>query len=295
MRVHRVIGPVAVCAVSVATAAQAPPNVEELLARVGQRIADYYRRAQTVICIEESTVQPIGSNYAPQGFARTVESELHVESEAGDGPLLPEAKVIRAIRRVNGRPPRERDKKDRAGCTDPNPLSPEPLAFLLPSHRDEYRFTAAGYGKDKGRAAVLIDFASVNRDSRPELVEDEHGHDDCFDWSGPLATKGRVWVDANTHDVLRVDRRVAGPVDVRVPWQLQRRYNFSTWVVVDREDVTIHFKTVAFSEPGEIMLLPESIESLILVRGGLQSTRRIQTFTGYQRFLTAGRVVKDDW
>ena len=135
----------------------------------------------------------------------------------------------------------------------------------------------------------------MNRDGRPELVEDEHGHDDCFDWSGSFATKGRVWVDANTHDVLRVDRRVAGPVDVRVPWRLQRRYNFSTWVVVDREDVTIRFKTVVFSEPEEIMLLPESIESLIVVRGGLQSTRRIQTFAGYRRFLTAGRVVKDDW
>src|SRR5437867_2234106 len=171
MRARRVIAPVVVYAFCVAAAAQAPPTVEELLTRVGERIADYYRRAQTVICIEQSTVQPIAWNFTPQGFARTVESELHVEWEAGDGRTLPEAKVVRAVRTVNGRPPRDRDRKDRAGCTDPNPLSPEPLAFLLPSHRDEYRFAAAGYGKDKGRAALLIDFASVNRDGRPELVE----------------------------------------------------------------------------------------------------------------------------
>ena len=42
---------------------------------------------------------------------------------------------FRELRRVNGRAPRERDKKDRSGCTDLNPLSPEPLAFLLPARR----------------------------------------------------------------------------------------------------------------------------------------------------------------
>ena len=91
------------------------------------------------------------------------------------------------------------------------------LAFLLPSHRDEYRFTSMRDGREKDRAALVIDFMSANRTSRPELIEDERGHDDCFDWSGPVATRGRVWVDANTHDVLRVERRNEGPVDVRVP------------------------------------------------------------------------------
>jgi hypothetical protein len=294
MRAHRVILPLAVAALGVAPAAQAPAGIGELLERVGERIAEYYRRAQSVICTEKSTVQPIGWNYSPEGFARTVESELRVEAESADGDTLPEAKVVREIRRVNGRPPRDKDKKDRSGCTDPNPLSTEPLAFLLRNHRAEYQFTPAGVGKEKDRPALLIDFMSVNRKSKPELVEDERGHDDCFDWSGPIATRGRVWVDANTYEVLRVDRRIGGPVDVRVPSRLQRRYSFSTWVVIEREDLTIRYKTVAFREPDEVMLLPESIESLIVVRGGLESTRRTQTFSDYRRFITAGRVVKED-
>ena len=250
-------------------------------------------RAQRVICVEHSTVQPIQSNWAPDGFSRTVESELRVESEAADGDTLPDAKVIRDIRRINGRAPRERDKKDRAGCTDPNPLSPEPLAFLLPAHRDEYRFTSLRDGKEKDRAALIIDFMSTNRTSRPELIEDERGHDDCFDWSGPVATRGRVWVDATTHEVLRVDRRIHGPVDVRVPWRLQRRYHFAPWVVLERDDLTMRYKAVAFRDPDEVMLLPESIESLTMLRGGLQSIRRTETFSGYRRFLTEGRVVKE--
>jgi hypothetical protein len=288
-----VMASVAMCACWLSAAPQAPSGLDAVMTSVGERIAAYYRRAQSVICLEQSTVQPIQSNWAPEGFSRTVESELRVESDAADGDTLPKARVIRDVHRINGRAPRERDKKDRTGCTDPNPLSPEPLAFLLPGHRDEYRFTSLRTGKDKDRAALIIDFVSTVRRSRPELIEDERGHDDCFDWSGPVATRGRVWVDANTHDVLRVERRLEGPVDVHVPFRLQRRYAFAPWVVLERDDQTLRYQSVAFHDPDEVMLLPESIESLTLLRGGLQSVRRTDTFTGYRRFLTAVRIVKD--
>src|SRR5262249_4032980 len=60
--------------------AQAAPGIDDLLARVGSRIAEFYERAQRVICLETSTVQPIDRTYSSQGFARTVESELRVEA-----------------------------------------------------------------------------------------------------------------------------------------------------------------------------------------------------------------------
>ena len=110
---------------------------------------------------------------------RTVESELRVESELADGDSPPTARVIRDIRRINGRAPRAQDDKDRGGCTDPNPLSREPLSFLLPDHRDEYVFTKVAEGREKDRATLIVDFTSANRTSRPELIEDERGHDDC--------------------------------------------------------------------------------------------------------------------
>jgi hypothetical protein len=283
----------ALCAGWISAAPQAPPAIEALVTSVGDRVAEYYGRARSVICLERSTVQPIQSNWGAEGFARTVESDLRVDFEAADGETLTTAKVIRELQRINGRAPRERDKKDRTGCTDPNPLSPEPLDFLLPAHRGEYRFTALRDGREKDRAAFVIDFMSTNRVSRLELIEDERGHDDCFDWSGPLATRGRVWVDAATHDVLRVDRRSDGPVDIRVPSRLQRRYHLEPWVVLERDDLTLRYLAVVFRDPHEVVLLPESIESLTVLRGGLQSTRRTETFSGYRRFLTASRVIKD--
>jgi hypothetical protein len=272
------------------TGAQAQPGVDELMMRVGERIAEFYKRATNVICVERSTVQPVTFNNSPGGFARTVESELHVEADSGDAPG--EASMVRTIRKVNGRVPRESDRKDRSGCTDPNPLSSEPLAFLLPAHRAEYQFRTAGTAKDRNRAVLMIDFASVNRTSDPELVEDPGGHDDCFDWSGHIASRGRVWVDAASYDVVRVERGLRGPVDVRVPALIQRRHHLESWVVIERDDVAIRYRTVAFSDPDEELLLPESINSLTVVRGGLESTRRNQTFSDYKRFVTGGRILQ---
>jgi hypothetical protein len=286
---------VALCAgwASISAAPQPPPDIEALMTRIGERVTGYYRQAHRVIGIEKSTVQPLGSNWMPAGFARTVESEFAVESETADGSVLLGAKVIRDLRRINGQAPRERDKNARSGCTDPNSLSPEPLAFLLPANRGDSRFTSVRDAKEKGRVALVIEFMSANRESRPGLIEDERGHDDCFDWSGPLATRGRVWVDANTHDVLRTDRRLDGPVNIRVPLTLQRRYGFEPWIVLERDDLTIRYTAVAFSDPDEVIRLPESIDSLTVLRGGLQSIRRTQTFSGYRRFLATGRVVKE--
>jgi hypothetical protein len=263
-----------------------PPDVGEVVARIGDRLAAYYERAQRIVCLERSTVTPIDKSWSQQGLARTVESELRLEMDGGAAT----ARVTREIRRINGREPRDRDKKDRSGCTDPTPLSPEMLTFLLPGERDGYRFTAVREGREADRAALIVDFASVRRDGRPELIEDEGGHDDCFDWKGPVAVSGRLWVDAATHDVLRLDRHISGPTDVRVPFPLQRKYRFDTYVTIDRDDVSMRYKEVAFSDPHETMLLPESIQAVTVMRNALQSTRRTQVFSNYRRFLTGSRI-----
>jgi hypothetical protein len=73
---------------------------------------------------------------------------------------------------------------------------------------------------------------------------------------------------------------------------IQRRYRLANWVTIVRDDLTIRYKKVAFSDPDELLLVPESIHSFSVLRGGLQSTRRSQTFTDYKRFVTGGRVVQ---
>ena len=285
--------PAAVVLAAVTVTAQAPPDIETLLARAGERIADYYKRAQNVVCTEKTFVQPVGRDYAPAGFGRVTEYELRVESDANaDGSDSMDAKVVRELLRVNGKVPREKDRKDRAGCTDANPLSTEPLAFLLPAHRSEYTFVSGGFGKGKDRNTLVIEFTSSKPEGKGELAEDPRGHADCFTWSLPVVMKGRVWLDAASYQVVRVEQRMAGFADLSVPVKLQRRHNLANTVVVERHDTTIRYKTVPFRDPDEAMLLPESIDTLIVVRGGLESMRSRQTFSEYRRFLTAGRMVK---
>jgi hypothetical protein len=291
------LGAASICALGIclgAAAAAAPPqpapDIDGLISRVGERVAEMYRRAQKVICLERSTVQPIRANWSIDGMARTVESELRVELSGTDPGQVLDAKIVREVRRINGREPRGRDLKDRSGCTDPNPLSPEPLEFLLPAHRSDYEFRSMRRDREFDRDALSIAFRTTNRRSRAELIRDERGHDDCFDWTGPIARSGRVWVDAVTYDVLKVESHLEGPVDIRVPDRLQREYNFAPWVVLDRDDLTLHYRPVPFHDPEEVLLLPDRIESLTVLRSDLQSIRRTDLFSDYRRFLIEGHV-----
>ena len=261
-----------------------------IIARVAERVLEYYQRAQRLICLERSTVLPIDARWTSQGMERTVESELRIEFDEADGESFPDARVTRDVLSVNGRAPRERDRTDRSGCTDPNPISPEPLGFVLPGQRDEYAFTSVRSGRQGDRAALVIDFTSVRRPGHARLIEDELGHDDCFDWKGPVPVKGRLWVDADTYDVLKLERHIAGPTDVQVPLPLQREYGLPAWVTIDRDDLTLNYREVAFSDPDEVMLLPESITATTVLRTSLQSTRRTHQFTDYRRFLTGSRI-----
>jgi hypothetical protein len=227
-----------------------------------------------------------GRGKAPVGEGR--------EAGEGDGDGGGEAKVVRVIRKINGRVPREREqnKKDRSGCTDPNPLSPEPLEFLLPAHRSEYAFTLAGRGKGKDSHLLLVDYRSVAKRQTAELIAAENGRDGCYESKGEIPSRGRVWVDATSFDVMRVEEHLVGPVDFRVAEPLRRRRNLNDLMVIERMDRTIKFKKIAFNDPEEVMLLAESIDQLSLWRGGMQSTRRSHTFSDYRRFVTGARLVK---
>ena len=241
------------------------------------------------MCLEKQTAVEVGSDLAPRGFTRVVESELRVETDIDDGDAPKGVKVIRSVRKVNGRAPREKDKE---ACYDPNPLSDEPLAFLLPEKREEYVFTWGGFGKGKEQNLILLEFREVAR-GKPEVKEHERGRENCVSINMPGATKGRVWIDVSTHDVVRVEERLVGPVDFVIPIAIQRKNGgFRDFLVLERNDRYVRYKAVSFDDPMETMLLPESIEELTIARGA-GSHRIKQEFSDYKRFLTGARVVKD--
>jgi hypothetical protein len=271
-----------------ASAAQAPDTVDEVLGRVATRVEAYFARAEKVVLVEKTMIQYVRSDLTPLGFSRVLEADLRVESDPGDGQNdgSSEAKVVRELRKVNGHRPRVKDDQD---CLDPNPISPEPLAFLLPAQRGKYVFKLAGPGKGKNKNTLMVDFRELGT-GKPEVRERDDKREDCFSIDIPGRAKGRVWLDASTYEVLRVDQWI-GRVDFRVPDPKNRRIGLSDVAVLERLDTSIRYKPVAFSDPEETVLLPESIETLMIVRG-MQSYRMRQEFSNYRRFVTAGRLVK---
>jgi hypothetical protein len=273
-------------ALAAGAGAQPWSTVDEVLALTASRIEQYFARAQSIVFFEKTTVQPLRSDMGLEGFARVLEADLRVEWDpAATGPDA-DAKVLRELRRVNGRPPRDNDRRN---CLDPNPISPEPLAFLLPAERGDYTFSLVGRGKGKEANTILIDFRSLET-GKPEMKPQPGKSDDCFSLTIPGRIKGRVWVDSETYEVLRVDQQLTGRVDFRVPFE-KVRGGMVDILVIERYDTSIRYKSVAFHDPEETVLLPESIETLTMYRGA-QSHRTVQSFSNYRRFMTGGRVVK---
>src|SRR5204863_3552629 len=124
----------ALAGTAVTVRAQAPSDLTAVLTRIGERVADYYKRGQSIVLREKSTVLDIRHDFSPDGFSRVTEYELHVEPNT-DSDGAAGGTIVRELLKVNGRVPKPSDRKDRNGCTDSNPVSPEPLAFLLAGNR----------------------------------------------------------------------------------------------------------------------------------------------------------------
>jgi len=261
-------------------------DLADTLSRVGERVEAYYSRARSIVCTETVVLQPLTYDLAADGFARRLVYELRVEWEPpGPGETSGEAHVVRELLSVNGRRP---GPKDEPKCTDPKPVSPEPLAMLLPSRQSEFVFKPAGGGRTAGRASLSFDYQAAG--TPPATVS---WKDECVSVDVPAKTKGRVWVDAATGDVLRLDEHLSGMFDFAVPREHQRDWHVGS-MTLERADSSTQYKPVKFAEPDETVLLPASIESVWIFRtpNGASRTRRSQTFSSYRRFTTGGRIVQ---
>ena len=278
---------VVVMAASAAVRAQETGDLASTLAQASARVEEFFTRAASLVVTEYVFVQPLSFGLSGDGPGRTVESELRLSWTPGaDGDGATEAQALRLVTKVNGRRPRP---NDRGNCTTPEQHDTETqvLSMLLPSQRDAYTWTLAGRGKVDGRAAILVDYqekAAITVDVR--LVEN---NDDCVSYDIEGGLRGRIWVDAETFDVLRMDQRMGGQVEVPMPRELRRRPGVEATWTVERLDTTYRFKRVRFADPEETLVLPVSSTSLRITRGAGTPRIRVNTeYRQYRRFLTGG-------
>jgi hypothetical protein len=273
--------------VAAVEAAQSGPrsvDLSALLGRVTARVEEFYARARTVTSTETVRFQQLKADFQPDGLARRLVYDLRLAWEPSpDGGPPPEASVLRQLLTVNGRPPRPRDEPH---CTDPKDVAPDTLSMFLPPNRDDYEFAAGGEARVDNRASVIIEFRSVSKEP-PEVEWD----DDCVRVSVPGLTRGRIWIDAATHDVLRLDEHLTRFFDFRTSTRIARLTG-ETHMALERYDSSIRYRAVKFEDPDEILTLPRVIETTTVWRGGgTRRTRMTQEFTDYRRFITGARVV----
>jgi len=282
-------------AAALTATAQSPAasrDVTGWMTRVGARIEQYYARAHSIICQETVRLEPLGFDLLANGdHVRELVYELRVAWEgatagAADSGKPPAATVLRELLTVDGRPPRPGDEP---GCMDPKPVSPEPLGLLLPHRQSDFIFSWRGQGQERGRASVTLDYKPA-RVLPAAVVWTEN----CVSIDLPGRTRGRVWLDQSTGDVLRLDEALTGQYEFPVPKAHARRPGLPTNFIVERADSSIAYQLVAFHEPEETVMLPVSIVSLQVIRNsGVPRLRTTQKFSNYRRFITGGKIVED--
>jgi hypothetical protein len=274
-------------AAGVVSAAQRPQQAADLdldqtLGRVGSRLEQWYSRAQTVVSQETVWIQALGADMSPADFPRRLAFELRVDwnpSRTG-AASPPEANVLRQPLGGQEQAPGE------PGCIDPKPVSPEPLGILLAARRAESTFTLRGTARVNDRRALMIDYRGLS--TVPPEIE----------WAGECVSvalhgqsQGRIWVDAETYDVLRMSDRLVGTFELAVPREVVRRGAAPT-MVIERAESTIRYRHVQFDDPREVLTLPEAIDTVSVFRGTTVRRYRIsQRFSGYRRYLTDARLL----
>ena len=287
-RTALILPALALCAATVAARQPAAvPDLAAVLQRVGERVEQYFTRAQSIVCIEIVGLMPVDSVGLARG--RTVESELRLSWEPSDeNPIPIEARTLRQVIKVNGHAPR---KDDHDNCTSPEQNSSEvqPLSLLLPQQRHEYSFKLAGAARVDNRAAILVDYRMVEKPS--VTVELVNGKEDCVSYSLDGGMRGRIWIDAETFDVLRMDQGLIGLVDIPLPRKVASRDRWPSWTM-ERWDTSIRFKPVTFQDPQETLVLPASSTSFRITRGaGTPRLRTSTQYSSYRRFITGARML----
>ena len=290
--IHGVIPMIAVL-ICAALAASAPfaegqtgaPDLAATLGRVSSRVEYWYSRAQTVVSTETVAIQQLRADMSPAEPPRRLAFDLRVTWNPDTvGPRgAPEAAVVREVLSVNGRPARD---DENPGCMDPKPVSPEPLAMLLPARLPESEFSLAGAGRVDDRRTLMLDYRGV-----AALPAEITWKGECVTVSLPGRSRGRIWVDAETYDVLRIDDRLVGTFRFDVPREYIRRGGASSMVIEGAES-SIRYRRVEFQDPRETLILPSAVDTITVMRGsGLQRVRITQRFSDHRRFLTDSRLL----
>lgn len=254
-----------------------PPTLTDILQKTGEAVQRYTDGVVSISCTETARQEEL------EGDLRTVKkkpTELVYDFIVLQQQPAGAIKESRQLKLLDGKP----------ATKDAKPPAPDPtayttaLSFLLPQNRAKYVFSYAGTGHVDGHEALLLDFAPAMPE-HPEVT-----------WQGNLfrlhfQSKGRVFIDPARYDVLRIDMHLTEPFEFDSSRATRRKGPFVTIgpsqkFRVELWDVTIRFGPASFPDPEQILLLPQSAESVRVIQGSrVPRLRTTHSFTNYRRFI----------
>ncbi len=257
-------------------------DVEAVLQRIQASVEHFYAQARNVLADVRVVVRPMTWDLRDVRPPRNLLYEMRVEWAEGTDTMAPEPVVRRRLLEANGRPAEPEDEPE---CADPEPFSDEPLAIFLPARREDFVFSWTRREREAGREADVIEYRP-RHDEAPTI----EWEDNCVSLDLPGHTRGRVWADAESGEVLRVDERLSGMFEFRVPRE-RGRLGPPT-MVLESANSTVRYRRVTFSDPDETLLLPSSMESMSVWRNaGVRRQLIIHEISNYRRFVTGARVI----
>ena len=273
-------------AISTTTLGQEPAvDLDTTLARAGAQLQRRYERAQRIVSTETVSVRSFTHEMRSNGRPRRLEYERRLEWRTEEDGV-PVVRVFRELRSVNGREPQQ---ADRDACLTPLSEVDDPLWVLLPTRQAEFEYSLAALERIDGRLAARLDYVPRER-AAAEIGWDE----DCVSISLPGWYRGEAWVDVASGDVLRLDEHLRGRLEFREPQD--RSPTLPGTIALERSDLSIRYRAVAFENPTETLMLPDTIDRSWTIRGRGFVPRYFRTheFSDHRRFVTSGRLLSDD-
>jgi hypothetical protein len=260
-----------------------------ILARVGERVEQYLGGMFSISFTEVLRRDALGEDLTPKGKTKehVFDNVVLREQRAGAGGDF-YGRAVRRLRTVVGKkvePSKQKEKLDKCGA--PGSSYADPLTFLLPKRQGLLAFTYEGEEVLRGRKVHRLGYVP-----REPQTPGARTADGClYAWGNHAGT---VWVDAENFDVLQTASRLAEQFDFEsrplfARFGPKRKFRFL------RSEQTTRFRRVRFEDPEQELLLPESSESLTVIRGGREPrVRHTRTFEDYRRFVSDVKIIEDD-
>ena len=239
------------------SASASPPTLEELLARTGHNIEQFWQQFPRVTCSEAIAQTKLDKHDKPIVAQESVADYLVLFQE-NEGNLVVEES--RSGLRVTGK------NKKRLPLLITNGFSTTVLIFH-PRYQPSFSFALEGEEIVEGKRLLRVRFRHVPESISPAALQLK-GKD------YPLEFEGMAWLDPDTAAIVRISARLVKSMEE---------------VGLRRLDTDVRYAPMRFAGTLQLHWLP--ISATIEAETPAQHWRNIHTFSNYRRFTVTTRIV----